>query len=94
MEIQLDLFPTPSSAPSPLTGRHVRLDRMCSCGSDIAIIGSSSPAVHAARLACANCSLFAGWLPQATARWLTSIVTRFGAPPSSSPIDVRRRSDA
>jgi hypothetical protein len=88
---QLDLFSTPSSPSSPLIDQHIRLDRVCSCGSNIAIIGSSSPTVHAARLSCANCGTFAGWLPQATAQWLTSIVTRFGAPPSSSPIDVRRQ---
>jgi hypothetical protein len=92
VEPQLDLFPT-SSPSSPLTGQHVRLDRVCACGSNIAIVGSSR-SMHAARLACASCGTFAGWLPQTTAKWLTSIVTRFGAPPSSSPIDVRRQSNA
>jgi hypothetical protein len=93
--MQIDLFPTtPSSSPSPLIGQHVRLSRVCGCGCNIAIIGSSSPTVHAARLACASCGTFAGWLPQTTAKWLTNIVTRFGAPPSSSPIDVRRQSNA
>jgi hypothetical protein len=39
---QLDLFSTPSSPSSPLIDQHIRLDRVCSCGSNIAIIGSSS----------------------------------------------------
>jgi hypothetical protein len=93
MEIQLDLF-EPSPPASPLIGQHVRLDRVCSCGSNIAVIGSSSPEVHAGRLSCANCGTFAGWLPRATARWLTNIVTRFGAPPSSSPISIGHYSNA
>jgi hypothetical protein len=91
---QLDLFEPTSSLSSPLIGRHVRLERVCLCGGKIAVIGSSSPAVHAARLSCANCGRFVGWLPQSTARWLTGIVTRFGAPPSSSPISIGRYSNA
>jgi len=91
--MQLDLFePTPPSS-SPLIGQHVRLDRTCRCGSNIAIAGPAYR-MHAARLLCANCGAFVGWLPQATARWLTNIVTRFGAPSSSSPIDIGRYSNA
>jgi hypothetical protein len=86
---QLDLFGLTPPSTSPLTGQHVRLDRPCRCGSDIAIVGSSR-SVHAARLSCASCGAFVGWLPQATASWLINIVTRFGAPSSSSPIDIRR----
>jgi hypothetical protein len=94
MRIQLELFEPASSPSSPLIGQHVRLNRVCLCGSNIAIIGSSSPTVHTARLSCANCGTFAGWLPRATASWLTNIISRFGAPSSSSPIDIRRQADA
>jgi hypothetical protein len=92
--VQLDLFePTSSLSSSPLIGQYIRLDRICSCGSDIAVIGSAC-GMHAGRLSCANCGRFAGWLPQATARWLINVVTRFGAPSSSSPIDIGRYSNA
>jgi len=91
--MQLDLFePTPPSS-SPLAGQHVRLDRTCHCSSNIAVIGLPRR-MHAARLSCASCDAFVGWLPQATARWRINIVTRFGAPSSSSPIDIGRYSNA
>src|SRR5262249_32469266 len=52
------------------------------------------PDARRARLSCANCGTFVGWVPQATARWLTGIVTKFGAPSSSSPISIGRWSGA
>ena len=93
MGLQLDLFGLIPASSSPLTGQHVRRGRICACGSNIAIIGPACR-MHAARLSCANCGVFVGWLPQATAKWLTNIVTRFGAPSSSSPIDLGRRANA
>src|SRR5215472_14235865 len=83
--MQLDLFELTPPSSSPLTGQHVQLDRTCRCGSNIAIAGPACR-MHAARLSCANCGAFVGWLPRATARWLINVVTRFGAPSSSSPI--------
>jgi hypothetical protein len=87
--MQLNLFEPTSPSSSPLSGQHVRLDRTCRCGSNIAVIGPPRR-MHAARLSCASCGVFVGWLPQATARWLINVVTRFGAPSSSSAIDIGR----
>src|SRR5262249_6173191 len=66
MELQLDLFELTPSSSSPLIGQHVRLDRICSCGSNIAIAGPAYR-MHAARLSCASCGAVAGWLPRAEA---------------------------
>ena len=71
--MQLDLF---GLAPpsSPIVGQHVRLERVCACGSNVAIVGSSR-AMHAAGLSCASCHRFVGWLPGTTAQWLTASVS-------------------
>jgi hypothetical protein len=76
----LDDCPTP----------RVRLEtgRRCKCGSDIAIV-SPGRGLYAAELACVRCGVHRGWLSDSTLNWISSVMRKFGAPPT--PIILRRR---
>ena len=80
-----DLFGTPT-----LIGLKVRLDRPIDrerpCCKNICIIGAGK-GPHAGSLQCADCGQHRGWLSKATAQWIESVATRFGAP--VTPIIVR-----
>jgi hypothetical protein len=86
MSVQLDMF-----KHNPLLGQHVKLDRPIDrerpCHGNICSIGPGK-APHAGELLCAQCGRHRGWLSKATAGWIESVVSRFGAP--TSPIVVRR----
>jgi hypothetical protein len=92
--MQLDLFleppasTSPSSSPSasPIVGMKVQLQRACTCGSFIGVIGSSAGR-HANRLLCASCNTFRAWLGHREADFLTAISETFGCP--SSPVILR-----
>src|SRR5262249_59630008 len=66
--LQLNLFesssplPSPPSA-SPIVGMKVQLQRACTCGSLIGVIGSSA-GPHANRVTCDACNVFCQWLCQ------------------------------
>jgi len=47
---------------------------------------------HAGELVCANCGQHRGWLSKSTARWIETVVSRFGAP--TTPIAVRKNEEA
>jgi hypothetical protein len=100
--MQLDLFerrPVISSssvlAAPPLThsriiGLRVQTSQGCrTCGSNLAIIGSSA-GPHAARLTCAECSMHAGWLGRRKVDFIARIAATFGCP--LTPIILRQRS--
>jgi hypothetical protein len=77
----------------PIIGLHIELNRasdgVCpGCGSMAAIVGKGA-GPHAARLDCANCARFRGWLPALAAEALVDTTRRCGRPTvviqSSSP---------
>jgi hypothetical protein len=73
---------------SRLFGLHVRLPDGCRCcNSDIAVIGRGA-GPHAGELRC-ECGHHRDWLSKFTARWIATIVTKFGCP--DGPIRLRRR---
>jgi hypothetical protein len=84
--VNADLFGNPS-----LVGLRVKLDRPVDrerpCCLNICIIGPGG-GPHAARLTCTGCGQHRGWLSKSTARWIESVITRFGAP--TTPIVVRK----
>jgi hypothetical protein len=88
--LQLDFFSSspPSSAPSasPIVGMKVQLQRACTCGSFIGVIGSST-GQHANRVTCDACNVFRQWLGHREADFLAAISEKFGCP--SSPIILR-----
>jgi len=94
--MQLDLFfppspsssasTTPSPALSPIVGMKVQLQRACTCGSYLGVIGLSA-GPHANRVTCDACNGFRRWLGHREADFLTAISEKFGRP--SSPITLR-----
>ena len=90
---QRDLFTGPSStAPSTgVVGLVVTMvHRPClACGSKSFIVGSSA-AMHHARLTCADCEAFAGWLSKGAFTFIRMTVERFGLP--TEPKTVRHSS--
>jgi hypothetical protein len=100
--MQLDLFErrlgmssssvltAPPLAQSPILGLRVQTSQGCrTCGSNLAIVGSSA-GPHAARLTCAKCSMHAGWLGRREVAFITRIATTFGCP--LTPIIFRQGS--
>jgi hypothetical protein len=86
------LQPAPKQTPvSPLIGLKVRFDRPVDrerpCCRNICIIAAGK-GPHAGELICTSCGQHRGWLSKATAQWIESVVTRFGAP--TTPIVVRK----
>jgi hypothetical protein len=81
-----DLFGNPT-----LVGLKVKLDRPVDrerpCCLNICTI-SAARVPHAGELICAGCGQHRGWLSKATAQWIESVVTRFGAP--TTPVVVRK----
>ena len=81
-----DLFGTPT-----LIGLKVQLgrpvDREHPCCRNVCTIGAAR-GPHAGELICADCGSHRGWLSKSTARWIGSVITRFGAP--DTPIVVRK----
>ena len=81
-----DLFGNPT-----LIGLKVRLDRPIDrerpCCLNICTIGPAREP-HVGELICSSCGQHRGWLSQSTARWIESVVSRFGAP--TTPIIVRK----
>jgi hypothetical protein len=72
-------------------GLKIRMDRPVDrerpCCLNVCTIGASR-GPHAGELICARCGHHRGWLSQTTARWIESVITRFGAP--ITPIVVRK----
>src|SRR5258708_8488269 len=68
----------------PILGLTIELNRpadgSCECGSVAAVIGKGA-GPHAARLDCAFCGKFRGWLPALAADALVDTVTRYGGLP-------------
>ena len=92
--VQLDLFIATESvveSASTLLGLSVRLDRPSDrdypCHSNICVIGAARKP-HAGELLCAICGRHRGWISKSTARWIASVIGRFGAP--ATPIIVRK----
>jgi hypothetical protein len=85
-----DLFANPTStAPSTgIVGLAVKmLHRPCrTCGCTDFIIGSSA-AMHCARLTCAGCDAFGGWMSQGAFTFTRMTIEKFGRP--TEPIIVR-----
>ena len=85
---QIDMFNT--GKPDGLTGLRVKLDRPVDrekpCCRNICII-EAGKGPHAGALRCCDCGQHRGWLSKATAHWIETVVTRFGA--STTPIVVR-----
>jgi hypothetical protein len=83
---KVDLFGNPT-----LIGLKVKLDRPVDrarpCCENICTIGAGK-GPHAGELICADCGQHRGWLSKSTARWIESVITRFGAP--NTPIVVRK----
>jgi hypothetical protein len=85
---QLDIFGSATVASTSCIGLAVILPRPCSaCGSVTAVIGSSSRAIHAARLDCSNCGQFARWMPTEAYRLVSNIIDNFSRP--EAPIVIR-----
>jgi hypothetical protein len=74
----------------PPYGLHVRLatHRHCNCGDDIAVVGRGRDS-YAAELTCARCGSHRAWLSYETAKWITTVISKFGAP--TTPIILRKR---
>jgi hypothetical protein len=70
---------------TPIIGLRVKLDRPTDrqrpCCRNIVIVERCNHPRHAAALHCADCGQDRGWLSSATAKWITFVVKRFGAPP-------------
>jgi hypothetical protein len=90
MTAQLDMFCSSAANTSRLIGLKVRLDRPIDrerpCCRNICTIGAAK-GPHAGELICTDCGQHRGWLSKNTARWIESVITRFGAP--TTPIVVR-----
>src|SRR5438105_1994723 len=90
MSAQLDMFGAAPVDEGNLVGLKVQLDRPIDrerpCCSNVCTIGAARWP-HAGELICAGCGQHRGWLSQSTARWIESVVMRFGAP--TTPIVVR-----
>jgi hypothetical protein len=83
--------PTSDAGPELLLGLKVKLDRPIDhdrpCCNNICTIAAAE-APHAGILHCAGCGQRRGWLSTLTARWIETVVLRFGAP--TTPIVVRK----
>jgi hypothetical protein len=44
---------------------------------------------YAAELSCERCGAHRAWLSHETAKWITTVISKFGAP--TTPIILRRR---
>lgn len=81
-----DLFGAPT-----LVGLKIRLDRPADrdrpCCRNVCTIGAGRRP-HAGELVCADCGQHRGWLSKSTARWIETVVSRFGAP--TTPISVHK----
>jgi hypothetical protein len=90
MTAQIDMFCSSAAGTSKLIGLKVKLgrpvDRERPCCKNICTIGAAR-GPHAGELTCAACGQHRGWLSKTTARWIKSVITRFGAP--DTPIVVR-----
>jgi hypothetical protein len=89
---QLNMFDADDAkGKNILVGLKVRLDRPIDkerpCCKNICTIGPGK-GPHAGKLYCADCGQSRGWLSKPTARWIESVMTRFGAP--TTPIVMRR----
>ena len=86
---QLDLFL--AEPQTPLAGLRVKLDRPADhdrpCCTNFCII-SPAKGPHAGELICADCGQHRGWISNATAHWIESVIVRFGVP--TTPIMVRK----
>src|SRR2546430_2344195 len=69
-----------------LTGLRVKLDRPTCC-QNICVIGSGK-GPHGARLDCADCGSFCGWVDKGTMCWIESVVLFFGTP--IAPTEVHK----
>jgi hypothetical protein len=87
---QLGLFASPSSTtPSTaISGLIVSMaHRPCrSCGCESFVIGSSK-AMHTARVDCADCGAFGGWLSRGAFAFIQMTIEKFGPP--TTPIALR-----
>src|SRR5262249_45639694 len=87
---QPDIFGA-DNTDSKLVGLKVKLDRPVDrerpCCRNVCVI-SPGKGPHASKLTCADCGQHRGWLSQSTARWIESVMTRFGAP--TTPIVLRK----
>jgi hypothetical protein len=84
--VQLDMFAggtTPSTSP---LGILVVEPDTCRCGSNVAVIGSSS-GPHSARRVCAICGPFRGWLPATSLAFVNKQIDIGGRP--RQPIVLR-----
>ena len=93
MNPPLDLFI--AQAETPLVGLRIRMDRPADrnrpCCRNFCTIGPAKE-THAGELICADCGQHRGWISNATACWIESVIARFGAP--TTPIMVRRSPEA
>jgi hypothetical protein len=89
MNPPLDLFI--AQAETPLVGLRIRMDRPADrnrpCCRNFCTIGPAKE-THAGELICADCGQHRGWISNATAHWIESLIVRFGRP--TSPIIVRK----
>jgi hypothetical protein len=87
---QLGLFAGTTSASSSngIVGLVTTLaHRPCrSCGSVAFTIGSSK-AMHNARLTCADCGAFAGWLSKGGCDFIRISVEKYGLPPAGRSVE-------
>jgi hypothetical protein len=92
--VERDLFgssaeepsPPPLEPASPIIGLRVRLPRVCQCGDNLAVIGSSC-GPHAASRRCGVCNGHRGWLAHRQADWPITITRKFGSP--TTPLVLR-----
>jgi hypothetical protein len=77
---QLDLFGcTTAPSSNSLLGTRVKLSRADACCDNIVTLGPSK-SMHAARMHCATCGTFRGWLSIEAADFITATGAKFGAP--------------
>jgi hypothetical protein len=77
----------PEQPPYALRVR-LAVHRHCKCGHDIAVVGGGRDS-YAAELTCARCGSHRAWLSHDTTKWITTVISKFGAP--TTPIILRRR---
>ena len=80
-----------TTVEAPLVGLRVRMDRPVDrdrpCCRNFCTIGPAKRP-HAGELICADCGKHRGWISNATAYWIESVIARFGVP--TTPIMVRK----
>jgi hypothetical protein len=77
---------TTAATSTSVRGLTVLLPGACSCGSRNAVVGSSS-GPHYARIVCARCSKWRGWMSATSFNFVAEIIDQFGRP--VAPIAVR-----